>query len=386
MTPPTAPDDAAPDDALDIDRLFRPDPGLPPDPDPLGRIGAGDPGFEAARRHWMQGAPLRQLFGDRLFEFTDTVGSGRVNRRGDVFRLQALLHREGALDAEATGGPTGYWGPRDDAALRRLQTEAGVAVDGWAGPGGETLRALQARYRPAAGDAASAMMATMATTPMTALTAPTAPTATPAGTPAGDDPWPDSPIHPDFRALLHKWESIGGNASGYDAENAGAYGRYQMRRPALIDAGMMNADGSWTGRHGIRSPDDFKRNPKAQEQAFADFMRRTEGYLQAEGLTKYIDRALPGRVATFPVTESGLAAAAHRQGAGMVKAYFDFKERTNWAKSDFSTIPEADRAAVARLQTGLKESDRQSAETVFSSVETRLREFSRIPYRRNPGS
>lgn len=142
---------ASPLDEMDFSTLFGPNPAPEPDSDPLGRIGAGDPAWEAARGAWMNGAPLNSLFGERLFDLNGTVGTGQTNQRGDVFKTQALLHREGALDAEATGGPTGYWGNRDDAALRRLQKENGLTVDGWAGPGGETIGWLRDIYRPPQG-------------------------------------------------------------------------------------------------------------------------------------------------------------------------------------------------------------------------------------------
>lgn len=140
-----------PMDELDFSQLFGA--AAPPEaePDPFGRIGAGNPDWEAARGAWMEGAPLGRLFGDRIFDLNDTVGTGRTNQRGDVFKLQALLHREGALDAEVTGGPTGYWGNRDDAALRELQKQNGLTVDGWAGPGGETIAALRDLYQPPQG-------------------------------------------------------------------------------------------------------------------------------------------------------------------------------------------------------------------------------------------
>lgn len=51
----------------------------------------------------------------------------------------------------ATGGPTGYWGIRDDAAMKGLQKEGGLTVDGWAGPGGETMRHFQTIYLPQQG-------------------------------------------------------------------------------------------------------------------------------------------------------------------------------------------------------------------------------------------
>lgn len=142
---------ASPLDEMDFSTLFGSNPAPEPDSDPFGRIGAGDPAWEAARGAWMNGAPLNSLFGERLFDLNGTVGTGQANQRGDVFKTQALLHREGVLDAEATGGPTGYWGNRDDAALRRLQKENGLTVDGWAGPGGETMGWLRDIYRPPQG-------------------------------------------------------------------------------------------------------------------------------------------------------------------------------------------------------------------------------------------
>jgi hypothetical protein len=130
-------------------------------PDPLGRLEMGsyvekpadipDPGWEVARGDWMDGAPLGQIFGDGLFDLQSGVGAGQANRRGDVFKLQALLHREGVLDAAATEGPTGYWGGRDDYALRKFQKENGLAIDGYALPDGETISTIREFYRPPLG-------------------------------------------------------------------------------------------------------------------------------------------------------------------------------------------------------------------------------------------
>lgn len=129
-------------------------------PDPLGRLDMGsyvekpadipEPGWDAARGDWMDGAPLGQIFGDGLFDLQSGVGAGQANRRGDVFKLQALLHREGALDAAATEGPTGYWGGRDDYALRKFQKENGLAIDGYALPDGETIETIKGFYTPPA--------------------------------------------------------------------------------------------------------------------------------------------------------------------------------------------------------------------------------------------
>ncbi|MFN4310174.1 MAG: peptidoglycan-binding protein [Ferrovibrio sp.] len=129
-------------------------------PDPLGRLDMGsyvekpadipDPGWDAARGDWMDGAPLGRIFGDRLFDLQSGVGAGQTNRRADVFKLQALLHREGVLDAAATEGPTGYWGGRDDYALRKFQKENGLTIDGYALPDGETIETIKGFYTPPA--------------------------------------------------------------------------------------------------------------------------------------------------------------------------------------------------------------------------------------------
>lgn len=141
----------SPLDDIDFTNLFGPAAQPEPDADPFGRIGVGDPAWEQAREAWMDGASLERLFGDRLFALNDSVGANKANQRGDVFKVQSLLHREGHLDAEATGGPTGYWGIRDDIAMKGLQKEGGLTVDGWAGPGGETMKHFQTIYLPQQG-------------------------------------------------------------------------------------------------------------------------------------------------------------------------------------------------------------------------------------------
>jgi hypothetical protein len=354
--------------------LFGPSPAPEPEAgsDPFGRIGAGNPDWETVRGRWMDGAPLRDIFGGNLFRLNAPVGTGRANQRGDVFKLQTLLHREGALDAEATGGPTGYWGNRDDAAMREYQKAGDLTVDGWAAPNGPTMAALRRGYEPPVQVAQAGAKPTVLSD---------VPPVTPA---AQTDAWSDSPIHIDFRRAIHKKESAGTGNDGYAASNRGAYGRYQMRVPALQDAGLIDKGGNWTGKYGLNSFEDFLRQPEAQEKAFADFMARTEGYVRrlAPG---YEGRRIQGAMAPFDVTEAGLIAAAHRQGAGMLAPYFEFQKANNWKSGEFGNIPEDVVKKIAELQGNV--ADPQSAKDVLSSIETRLREFSRIPYRRvAPGS
>ncbi len=81
--------------------------------------------------------------GDGLFDLEAGVGAGQGNGPADVRKLQALLHLEGYLDTAATDGPTGLWSSRDDYALRTFQKDNGLAIDGIALPGGETIEAIR---------------------------------------------------------------------------------------------------------------------------------------------------------------------------------------------------------------------------------------------------
>lgn len=363
--------------------LFGPSPVAEPEAgsDPFGRIGAGNPDWEAARGRWMEGAPLRDLFGNDVFRLNGPVGTGRANQRGDVFKLQALLHREGMLDAEATGGPTGYWGNRDDQAMRDYQKEGELTVDGWAAPDGPTMKALHRGYEEPVQYAQAKPLPGMMTSDAPSPVPVPAPAARPA---PQEDAWSASPIHADFRAALHERESQGGGNHGYETSGNGAYGRYQMRVPALKDAGLIDRDGKWTGKHGVKSAEDFLRNPEAQEKAFADFMARTESYVGRAGLPAHVGRDIAGHKEKFRITEAGLLAAAHRQGTGMLEQYFEYQRENQWKSGKFDNIPKGVTAQIAKLQSGVP--NPQSARDVLSSIETRLREFSGIPYRRAAGS
>lgn len=67
------------------------------------------------------------------------VGLRFPSDRADAIQQEGILANSGDLDLTERGGPTGYWGLAQDAALRRYQTRNGLAVDGWSAPGGETI-------------------------------------------------------------------------------------------------------------------------------------------------------------------------------------------------------------------------------------------------------
>jgi hypothetical protein len=70
-----------------------------------------------------------------------TVGSGLVNDEDDVKAMAVNLSWLGYPEAEPAAD-TGQWDDGVEDGLREYQRERGLTVDGWAGPDGETERAL----------------------------------------------------------------------------------------------------------------------------------------------------------------------------------------------------------------------------------------------------
>ena len=125
----------------------------------------------------------------------------------------------------------------------------------------------------------------------------------------------------------------------------------------------MDKHGNWTGKYGIHSKADFLGNPKAQERALADLMAKYQTQLRNNGAKAKIGQKIEGIKAPFEVTENGLLAAAHHEGASRVRDYLEHQHRQGW-RSDKATFPPAVRQR-------------------FINIETRLREFADIPYSRN---
>ena len=107
-------------------------------------------------------------------------------------------------------------------------------------------------------------------------------------------------------------------------------GLYQMGELSLQDAGIYSGDGtygnndykgSFTGKDGVSSLDDFLADPEAQTQAITRYHNLVwNNYLTqggSGGAANYVGQTING----ITVTQSGLIAAAHLVGHGPVKAW-----------------------------------------------------------------
>lgn len=138
---------------------------------------------------------------------------------------------------------------------------------------------------------------------------------------------PEEPEQCDSNSAIKDIESAG--SGGYNAINraTNAYGAYQMREDALIDAGYAVKDGSmndgnisWTGVNGINSTSAFLASQSAQEDAYAKWVEKSVSYTAADlaksgdNISNYLGKTLP---CGATITESSIAAA---QQLGHVRA------------------------------------------------------------------
>jgi len=186
---------------------------------------------------------------------------------------------------------------------------------------------------------------------------------------AGQHPraWEGQPNQPWREQIAAEETRREGGDFGYGMRNpaSGALGRYQLTRIALIEAGWLGRDGRWTQRArdaGVATDAEFLANPAAQEAALNAVLSSNEDQLRRNGATRSIGREVPGlRGGNVPITESGLAAAAHREGPGAVRRYLEHRE--------------ANRPVPPSVQG-------RGNLSVFNEVERRLREFAGTPYER----
>jgi hypothetical protein len=129
-----------------------------------------------------------------------------------------------------------------------------------------------------------------------------------------------------------------GDPNQYKVENAlGFMGKYQFGEPLLIDLGYYKADvfygngadknywqGTWTGKRGINSQEQFKNSPDVQEAAIREAFhlnwQRVNSALEQQGqsVNNYIGQSKTfidnGVSKTITISLSGILAGAHLRG------------------------------------------------------------------------
>jgi hypothetical protein len=176
------------------------------------------------------------------------------------------------------------------------------------------------------------------------------------GAPAGGDqkkPW-HGRANEAFRQKIAEAErSAEHKNDGYGLyAPSGAKGRYRFKNLALRDIDWMDAHGHWTkeaAKHGVRSDHDFLSKPSAQEDALTAYMRRNDTQLQSNGSKEHVGQKYcdhEGR--SFEVTEAGLAASAHREGARTTKYALDkLKSKRDGNPREFT---DAEKKAIKRMR------------------------------------
>ena len=139
----------------------------------------------------------------------------------------------------------------------------------------------------------------------------------------------------------------------------GALGKYQIRQPGFIDIGYMDSSGNWTGKNGIYSADDFLNSPQKQEQILDEYLKSNYQQLKNKGALNYVGTPMHGLVNDFDITNTGLLAASHREGAGAVNNYLN-----NLVKNQ-----------NGRYYINYKGIADNRLSEMFKRIETRLRNF-----------
>ncbi len=171
-------------------------------------------------------------------------------------------------------------------------------------------------------------------------------------------PWENQPHSALRQKIAEEEQSADKENDGYGQRNAGsnALGRYQMTLIALQAAQWKDSQGNWLPSTGIKSDQDFLKNPEAQERAMTDYLNDLDSQIKRLGLASEAGLKYQGKSGEITVTEAGLVAASHREGAPAVRTYFralhNNGDKTNTLKMNAQQL----------------------------HIETRLREFQNVEY------
>jgi len=165
-----------------------------------------------------------------------------------------------------------------------------------------------------------------------------------------------------MRDLLGQIES-GNDYTKVNSEGGGfgALGKYQIRRDGFKDSGYIDQNNKWIGKSNIYSNQDYLENEQVQEQALDDFMKAKYAQLKNNGSSEYLGYPIKGIVDNFDITDTGLLAASHREGAGAVHNYLSHLEKD----SNGRYYIDYDKISDPRIRE------------MFKRIETRLRRFAK---------
>lgn len=164
----------------------------------------------------------------------------------------------------------------------------------------------------------------------------------------------------DMRNRLGRIES-GNNYGAHNTDGGGfgALGKYQIRRDGFIDMGYLDKNYNWTGKNGISSINDFLTSPEKQEQILDEYLKSNYGQLKNKGSLNYLGAPMQGVVNNFDITNTGLLAASHREGAGAVNNYLNHLVKNQNGRYYMNYDSMSDRNLIE----------------MFKRIETRLRNF-----------
>lgn len=102
-------------------------------------------------------------------------------------------------------------------------------------------------------------------------------------------------------------------------KNGQHIGWFQMSQGALITTGYMRSNGTYTGKDGIFSKDNFLTNTTVQINAVKEYHKAIAREIKQHDLQNYLGKTIKG----IKITESGMIAGAHLVGTGNLKQFLE---------------------------------------------------------------
>ena len=129
-------------------------------------------------------------------------------------------------------------------------------------------------------------------------------------------------------------------------DGEGQPGLYQLTQGHKHEMGATDAQGNWNPDYypGITTRKEFLNDPIAQQRIFHDAMRHYDNQLKSKGAYRYLGQTISGIEGDITITQAGLLAAAHREGAGATRDYLRHQERygnvtENWISDPNEVTP-----------------------------------------------